>query len=566
MFYLRSTLQLKTLSTAALAIGLSACTAYVPGSFRLAQQEQKFSSQLKVNTKIDLLWVVDNSSSMDVSQEKLRNGFSGFARKYMQPTWDIRVAVITTDTYLANPSFSNYLNRTIPGTTGWTSPYVNSRLASFANPASNPSLVNLSTGRFDAGVRYRDLVPAWGPDFSKLLPGNHDGPIAGFCFEALPYFLLGVTQCPVRDVAGAPTGAARCLRPESGDSSISQCVNTTQNDTIHSGRAVISTMPSGKLSEAELTAWTNRLVDDFMINVTTGSVGHGSERGLGSMLQLLDDNETSESAFFRPDSLRGIVFVSDEDDQTLSLDASPAADFNPYSSYRCDQASLVALNGAAPVTGSNGFCCSNPSNNCRFGAEGTSCAAKTVDGFTYTLSVCPREDKLMPVSEVKSRLDSFFAQLDGGTADTGSYFVVSIVAATGEAIQSLQASRDHDDTVAGGFHTFAVDRGDRYIELGNLVGNGSLTLNIADPDYSPILDAIGAAIIAKKSTFYLDRAPTGSEDMLIKVLHADGTSTVIPADKYVISGKTIVITDQNLVLSLAATDQISINYQPKTVY
>ncbi|MCM2322935.1 MAG: hypothetical protein NDJ90_06700 [Oligoflexia bacterium] len=559
----------RTLLTIATLTFLSSCTGYVPGSFRLAQQEQTFSSQLKINTKIDLLWVVDNSASMDVSQEKLRNGFAGFANKYMQPTWDIRVAVITTDTFLAHPAFANHLNSTIAGTTGYGSPYVNSRLGTFVNPPSNPTLVNLTTGKFDAGVRYRDLVPAWGSNFAKLLPGLHDGPIAGFCFDLLPYFLHGVTQCTVRDAATAPTGPGRCLNPEGGDTSVSQCVNTTQNDSIHSGRPIISTMPATKLSGAELTAWSNQLVSDFMVNVTTGSVGHGSERGLGSLLQLLSDNETGDTPFFRPGSLRGIVFVSDEDDQTMTVDPVPGPTYNPYSYYRCDQASLIAKNGAAGVTGANGYCCDVAANNCRYGSEGTSCAPKTVDGYTYTLSVCPRQDKLLPVAEVKSSLDSFFANLDTAAAEgeaSGGYFVVSIVAQTGAAIQSLQEHRNLDDTAAGGFHTHAVDRGDRYIELGTLVGNGSLTMNIADENYSPILDAIGAAIISKKSTFLLDRAPTGTEEMVITVLHADGTSTVIPADKYVISGKSIVITDQNLVLGLAATDQISINYQPKTVF
>lgn len=543
----------------------SGCTGQLPGSFRLAQQEQTFNAQLDINTKIDLLWVVDNSSSMDVSQEKLRKGFDAFARKYMQPTWDIRVAVITTDTYLADSAFNPYLSGVVPGTTGWRSPYIYSRLSTFVNPSWNASLVNLSTGYFDSGVKYKEMVPAWGPNFAKLLPGLHDGPIAGLCFEGMPYFLNGVTQCSIRDNQNGNTGAANCLNPSGTETSLTQCVNTVQNDTIRSGRAIISTMPSSPLSGTALTNWTNQLVNDFMVNVTTGSVGHGSERGFGSLLQMIQDNETSDvTKFFRPDSLRGIVFVSDEDDQTLTIESTPAAGFNPFSHYQCDQASLIAMNGSAAVTGPNGFCCTGA--GCRFGSEGTFCSSKTVDGYTYTLSVCPRQDLLKPVSEVKSALDTFFLGIDGANATNPNYFVVSIVPLTGQAIQDLQASRNHDDTLAGGFHTFAVDRGDRYLELGNLVGNGSLAMNIADQDYTPILNAIGASIIEKKSTFKLSRAPTAAEDMVVLIMHADGTSTVIPMDKYIISGSNIVITDQNLVLSFAATDKILINYQPKTLH
>ncbi|MEO5969946.1 MAG: hypothetical protein ABIQ95_08460, partial [Bdellovibrionia bacterium] len=72
---------------------LTACTGQLNGSFRFLQQTQNFNSRQDVNTKIDLLWVIDNSSSMDVSQQKIRNGFNAFAAKYLLPTWDIRTAV-----------------------------------------------------------------------------------------------------------------------------------------------------------------------------------------------------------------------------------------------------------------------------------------------------------------------------------------------------------------------------------------------------------------------------------------------------------------------------------------
>ena len=85
------------------------CTQNIPEAYHYQQQEEYFGASAKVNTKIDLLWVIDNSASMDSSQEKLRNGFASFATKYLKPTWDIRLAVITTDTFLANSAFQTYL-------------------------------------------------------------------------------------------------------------------------------------------------------------------------------------------------------------------------------------------------------------------------------------------------------------------------------------------------------------------------------------------------------------------------------------------------------------------------
>ncbi len=539
---------------------VSACTEQLPGSFRLAQQEQIFSTTQDVNTKIDLLWVVDNSASMDVTQGKLRAGFSSFATKYMKPTWDIRVAVITTDVYMAHPAFNAYRATVISGSVGYASPHIVSRLATWVNPSWSSSLVNTSTGVFTAGVKFGELIPSWGPSFALLLPGIHDGPIAALCSEIMPYFLDGPTQCAVRDDQTRATGTSKCLSPGVGESAISECVNTVENDTVHSGKAILETMPpTGVAGDA---AWTQALIRDFMIDVTTGSAGQGSERGLGSVLQLLRDNESSATAFFRPGSLRGLIFVSDEEDQTLSIPAAPGAGFTPQTGYGCDQVSIAALNPTqSALTAPGGLCCGDGS--CRYGGEGTSCPLKTVDGYGYRVSICPRADQLVAVADVRAELGAFFAALDG--VDEPSYFVASIVPTTAQAIQDLQTLRDADDVTIAGRRTHAVDRGDRYIELGNLVGNGSLALDISVNDYSPILDAIGRSILARKASFKLARKPTGTEDMIIKVLHLDGSETIVPSSIVVVNGSTIQIMDLDFVLGLASTDRISINYQPKSL-
>src|SRR6478736_6293288 len=75
------------------AVSLSACTQQTPNSFRLQQQMENFAVNREINTKVDLLWVVDNSASMNVSQDKIRGGFEAFARKYLKEAWDIRLAV-----------------------------------------------------------------------------------------------------------------------------------------------------------------------------------------------------------------------------------------------------------------------------------------------------------------------------------------------------------------------------------------------------------------------------------------------------------------------------------------
>lgn len=531
------------------------CTGQIPGSFRLKQVEEVLDSQMDINTKIDLLWVVDNSASMDVSQEKLRNAFQAFANKYMLPTWDIRVAVITTDTYLANPIWRNYLSSTMAGTIGWASPYILSRLGTWRNPSWNPNLVNLATGKFDNGVKYSEVIPLWGSSFSRLLPGLHDGPITGLCFEGLPYFLDGQSQCRTRDAATANQGTSHCLTPGLNETAITQCVNTVQNDTVHSGKAIIETIPPQGRSPDQ--TWKDELITNFRINITTGSAGHGSERGLSSIIQLLTDNEVTATAFFRPGSVRGIIIVSDEDDQSIDPGLTQA-NANPMSYYRCDQQSIIDLNG-----GNRNYCCAG---GCTFGSEGTTCDSKTVGDFSYTVSICPRTDMLLSVSSVKNQIDQFFTGLDGAGSQP-NYFVSVITPLTETSIRELQLARTQEDNqVPNSIKTTAVDRGDRYIALANSVGNGSSVMDIGANDYSSFLDSIGRKLVEKRSTFTLKRAPAGTEDLSVKILNISGGIYEIPSSKYIVNDKYLTFTDMNVVLSLTSTDKLLVSYQPKTVF
>jgi hypothetical protein len=538
---------------------LPSCTGQLPGSFRYQQQVEKFTSLAEVNTTLDLLWVVDNSASMDVNQRKIRDGFSGFANRYLKPNWDIRLAVITTDTYMAHPSFDTYKTTTIPGSTNLYSNYLANRTLPFSNPASNPTLFNNSTKRFTNGIRYGELVPSWSTHWSRLLAGSHDGPTTSLCMELLPYFLNGVPRCNIRDAMTTAQGTTLGLQPctdpdtQAGQSSLTGCVNTTQNDSIHSGKPILVTQPPPGVPGD--SAWTQGLVRDFLVNISVGSSGQGSERGLGSVLQLLSDNETSATAFFRPGSLRVIIFVSDEEDQTLILPNPAPAGFTPQTHYQCDSARLAELN---PNDARVSTQC--PSSSFR-------CPEKTVNGLTYRVSYCPRGDApLMPVQTVKDSLDSFFRTLDGSTQTTDpNYFVVGIIPTTATSIQQLQADREVEDTGVGNLKQWAVDRGDRYLELVNLVGNGSLTLDIGEPNYSPVLDAIGQAIVNRKATFTLARPAGALEDLLVWIEHSAGDRQQLSPNQFTVTGTTLQITDLDLVLSLSSTDKVVIDYQPSSL-
>ncbi len=545
-------------STAAL-MTMSACTEQLQDSFRFAQREETFQALQDINVKVDLLWVVDNSASMDAYQATLRTGFDSFARKYMKPSMDIRMAVIPSDAYLANSTFNGYLNRVVPGSVSYQSPYILSRLGTWQNPSWNTTLLNTTTARFDSGIKFKELVPSWGSNYARLLTGTHDGPITGLCFEGLPAFLNGATQCRIRDDQSHNTGNSHCLAPNTGagEASLTQCVNTIQNDSVHSGKAILETRPPSGTPGDE--AWISALIDRALLNLTTGAVGHGSERHFSSIDQLLTDNEGTSTALFRAGSIRAIIFVTDENDQSMSLPSSPSGTFSPNSDYACDQASLVTLNGASVTTN---YCCSN-ATNCTYGAAGLSCPSKTVDSYTFTPSVCPDSTKLVSVSSFKSRLDTFFNTLDG-SASTDSYFVYGIIPTTGASIQSLHSARIAIEQTAGITLSHSVDYPDRIASLVNQVGNGSSVADLGQSNYASVLDSIGTKIIERAGTFQLTRPPTGAEDMIVRIRHSDSSSTTIPSSDFTVSGTTLRITNLNWILGYQVGDQIIINYQPKS--
>lgn len=588
----RSSVVLSTLITF-----LAGCTQQLPGSFRFKQRFETFASQTKVNTKIDLLWVVDNSASMDVVQKRLREGFAGFASTYLKPYWDIRLAVITTDMYLANAAYYNhtdaYLNRQVL-TSAYQSNYIgtlksggrsffssNSNQSTFYNLASDPTD---STGTFNAsvtdpfgagvtGVMYGYLVPIWGPNYAKLLAGYHDGPIPGLCFEALPYYYHAQSepQCQTRNIASDSTAVAKakCTDVNNASSSV-DCVNTVRNNDIRTGKPILSTK-DGTLTTAQLT-------DAFKINVSVGSVGGGSERGFESVSQMLYDNEGSGSAskFFREDSLRGIIFVSDEDDQSMSV-ASPygypkksngstaysQSELEPFSGYYCDLPTLNdtdndelqgpgvsfdVSNVSSAYETNNGYCCTTGSGatGCKYqaisdvaaaadggtcpkrkfrndtgeyiGDSSTACPGGTTCS-TYRVSLCPDKRNLAFVSTFKSELDDFFDDLDGNPAagenrGKENYFVSAIVPKTKSTILSLQNARKTVDGNVGSVKIQATDVPARYLAMVDSVGQGSISADINE-SFSTVLDNIGKVIVSKKGTFPLSRKPTGTEDMTV---------------------------------------------------
>lgn len=92
-----------------LAIGvgtLVAACAKSGGSYSILATGQSFK-QAVLNTKVDLLWVIDNSSSMTPLQQNLTANFNSFISNFVTKGYDFQLAVTTTEAYASTPAFRN---------------------------------------------------------------------------------------------------------------------------------------------------------------------------------------------------------------------------------------------------------------------------------------------------------------------------------------------------------------------------------------------------------------------------------------------------------------------------
>lgn len=68
-----------------------------------------------VERKVDILWVIDNSGSMETSQTNLTSNFQSFIQRFQDLKYDFRMAVISSDAYRAdyssNDAFKDIMRR-----------------------------------------------------------------------------------------------------------------------------------------------------------------------------------------------------------------------------------------------------------------------------------------------------------------------------------------------------------------------------------------------------------------------------------------------------------------------
>src|SRR5690606_26393323 len=89
--------QLKNVTVAlAVATMLTGCGSASPSFSILATGDSFKQNSEAINVKIDILWVIDTSGSMQEEQDQLAANFGSFISGFVSKNYDFRIAVTTT--------------------------------------------------------------------------------------------------------------------------------------------------------------------------------------------------------------------------------------------------------------------------------------------------------------------------------------------------------------------------------------------------------------------------------------------------------------------------------------
>lgn len=95
-----------------------ACGNDTPTFSLLPDENTFFQKGNEVNNKIDLLWVIDDSGSMETSQQNVADNFDAFMDKFIDKGYDFKMAVTTTQAYksafIGDPSYAEFKDG-VPG-------------------------------------------------------------------------------------------------------------------------------------------------------------------------------------------------------------------------------------------------------------------------------------------------------------------------------------------------------------------------------------------------------------------------------------------------------------------
>src|SRR5690606_10745933 len=104
MWYVKNKLQISVLALLGLTLG--AC-ADKSADISILSDTDTFYQSASVNNKIDIVWMVDSSGSMQPYQQNLADNFSSFISDFVTKGYDYNMAVAGTDAWIREVDYKH---------------------------------------------------------------------------------------------------------------------------------------------------------------------------------------------------------------------------------------------------------------------------------------------------------------------------------------------------------------------------------------------------------------------------------------------------------------------------
>ena len=326
--------------TAAMALlGSVACQDYYFNTIRLETiKEQTVVVPAAKPIPADILFIVDNSCSMEDEQQLLGQNFDAFIRQIVG-SGDYRIAIISTDVYAACG---------------------NGVLDEVSDNRDTPDVVETGETCDDGNLINGDGCN----EYCQIEAGQSPQPPSGYT--------TGQEQ------NGTVTAVRKTVFPFTRISQSDTSVVCTSAGVDHGCfRGLNEIVITSSMAPSQQ-------IQEFSANVALGSCGSGTESGISSLGLALESTRPGRcnAGFLRDEANLVVIFVSDEDDQLADSQAiadtiEKISQFKPLEKVR-----VGVIAGLDPLTGEPG--------NCRVGGDtcGSFCSMRPQDG---SLTPCNAE-------------------------------------------------------------------------------------------------------------------------------------------------------------------------------
>lgn len=267
-------------------------------SFSLLADAQDYKQQaVFIPKKIDVLWVVDNSGSMETSQNNLASNFQAFIQRFNQSNYDFHMAVTTTEAWEKQFDTSSIKARIKDGAILQSSPRIETHSGVFVMDKNTANLNSVFSTNIKQGTLGNGDERAFESFKQTLLEPNNSA------FRRDEAFLAVIIVSDEEDFSGSSATAFEDASKNFTVQSYVDFLDTFTKNSVYGKNYSVST-----ISVPDAACKTQLSTDGFLRKISTrlpqladltGGVKGSLCSNFGETLNLISDSIIQLSAVFK---------------------------------------------------------------------------------------------------------------------------------------------------------------------------------------------------------------------------------------------------------------------------